>query len=90
MGIKFSCRNYGVIDRIVCLFDQLAQKLLRFRLKYFTNILQHGGSQLIIHLGFGRKRDEADAGIVRSGNGNCPGDELMAFGAKLLARREAA
>jgi hypothetical protein len=30
--------------------------------------------------GFGCKRDEADAGIVGPGNGNCPGNKLMAFG----------
>ena len=79
MGIKFSCRNNGLKDGIICLFYQLAQELLRFLLKYLTNILQHRGSQLIIHLRFGRKRDEADAGIVGSGNGHRPGDELMAF-----------
>jgi hypothetical protein len=64
MGVKFPGRNNGFINRILCLFHQLAQKLLRFFLQNLTNILQHGGGQLIIHLRLGRERDEADAGIV--------------------------
>ncbi|KYJ77341.1 hypothetical protein AT292_20870 [Enterobacter cloacae] len=68
------------MDRIFCPLNQLAQKLLRFLLKNLTNIFQHWRCQLIIHFGFSSQGNQTYAGIIRAGNGNGTGDELMTFG----------
>ena len=39
----------------------------------------HGRCQLIIHFRFCCKGDQADTGIVRSGDGDSTGDKLVAF-----------